>query len=149
MELKKQTFYRIAVSVLFLFFGSLPAFAQSLENLMTVQVPFDFQVGEKTFPAGKYVIKRDPQTPQLLQIHCPERNIAVIVYTITLNLPKESARTSLTFKEYGEKHFLSEVRVVGRGVGYELTRSKAEHQLARKTEPKTLHAIPKATSRNN
>ncbi len=147
--MKKQTFFRIAMPVLFLFLASFPASAQSLENLMTVQVPFDFQVNEKQLPAGKYVIKRDPQTPQFLQIHCPERNVSVIVYTIPLNLPKEPARTSLTFKEYGEKRFLSEVRVLGRGVGYGLTRSKAEHRLARNTEAKTKRAISSGAPRKD
>lgn len=149
LELKKQTLYRIALPVLFLLFGSLSASAQSLENLMTIQVPFDFQVGEKSLPAGKYVIKRDPQMPKLLLIQCPEQNILVAVYTITLDLPKEPARTSLTFKEYGEKHFLTEVKVQGRGVGYALTRSKAEQKLAQGANAKTIRAIPSSASRNN
>lgn len=147
--MKMQTFFRIAMPVLFLFFAGFPASAQFLENLMTVQIPFDFQVNEKQLPAGKYVIKRDPQTPQCLQIHGSEQKVAVIVYTIPLNLPKEAARTSLTFKGYGEKRFLSEVRVLGRGVGYELTRSKSEHRLARNTEAKTNRAIPSGAPRND
>lgn len=147
--MKKQTLYCIAVSTLFLFFGSLPAFAHSMEHLMSVQVPFDFQVGEKLLPAGKYVIKRDPQMPKLLLIQCPEQNILAAVYIITLDLPKESARTSLTFKEYGEKHFLTEVKVQGRGVGYALTRSKSEQRLARIAESKTIRAIPSSIPINN
>jgi len=146
--MKKQTLYRIALSVLFLFCGKLPASAHSLENLMTVQVPFDFQVGEKLLPAGKYVIKRDPQMPQLLMIQSPERKIFAVVYTITLNLPEESARTSLTFKGYGEKRFLSEVKVLGRGVGYALTKSKTERRLARMAEAKTIRATLNGTTNN-
>ncbi|HEX9001895.1 MAG TPA: hypothetical protein VGB07_18450 [Blastocatellia bacterium] len=140
--MNKQIFFRIAMPALFLFLISIPASAQSLENLMTVQVPFSFQVNEKQLPAGKYVIKRDPQTPQFLQIHCPEQHVSVLVFTMPLNLPKEAARTSLTFKEYGENRFLSEVRVRGRGVGYGLTRSKAELRLARNTKANTNRAFP-------
>jgi hypothetical protein len=75
LGMKKQTLYRIAVSVLFLFFGKLPASAQSNEYLMTIQVPFDFQVNEKLLPAGKYVIKPNPQTPQILLIQLNETEL--------------------------------------------------------------------------
>lgn len=146
--MKKQAFYQIAATTLFLFVCSLPVSAQSLENLMTVQIPFEFQVGEKSLPAGKYVIKRDPQLPKFLQLQCPERKISVTVYTIPLNLPKEPARTSLTFMEYGEKHFLSEVKIWGRDVGYALVRSKTEHRLAQSLRTKTLRTIPNNPANN-
>lgn len=146
--MKKQTFTQIAVAILFLFLCSLPAYAQSLENLMTVQIPFEFQVGEKSLPAGKYVIKRDSQLPKLLQIQCPERKISVTVYTIPLNLPKEPTRTSLTFTEYGEKHFLSEVKIWGRDLGYALTKSKTEHRLAQNLGSKTIRTIPNSSAKN-
>jgi hypothetical protein len=116
---------------------------------MTIQVPFDFHVNDELLPAGKYVIKRDPQMPQLLLIQCVERNISVMVHVIPLSLSKEPARTSLTFKEYGGKHFLSEVKVLGRGAGYALTRSKAEHRLAKLAGAKTIRAISKGTPTNN
>jgi len=45
--MKKQTLYYIAVSILFLVFGSMTASAQSGEYLMTIQVPFAFQVNEQ------------------------------------------------------------------------------------------------------
>ncbi len=150
--MKKQTLYRIAVSVLFLLFGSLPASAQSQENVMTFQVPFEFQVNEKLLPAGKYVIKRDPQMPKFLQIQSTEQNILVVVNTIPLTLLKEPARTSLTFKKYGEKHFLSEVKVLGRGDGYALFKSKTERRLAQIAESKTvktIRAIPGGATTNN
>jgi len=150
--MKKQTLYRIAVSVLFLFFGRLPASALSPEYLITVQVPFEFQVNGKLLPAGEYVIKRDPQMPQLLLIQCPEQNIWVTVHTIPHSLSGQPARTSLTFKQYGEKRFLSEVKVLGRGDGYALIKSKAERRLARIAEAKTIHAtraIPNSATTNN
>ncbi len=147
--MKKQIPYCIAVLILVLFFGSMPASAHSLEHLMTIQVPFDFQVNEELLPAGKYDIKRDPQMPQVLLIRCAERNISVMVHVISLNLSKEPTRTSLTFKEYGRKHFLSEVKVLERAIGYTLTRSKAEHRLAKLAKAKTIHTISKGNPTNN
>ncbi len=147
--MNKQTLYRIAVSVLFLLFGSLPASAQSQEYGMTFQVPFDFQVNEKLLPAGKYVIKRDPQMPKFLQIQSTEQNILVIVNTIPLTLSKQPTRTSLTFKRYGKKRFLSEMKVLGREDGYALFKSKTERRLAQIAESKTIQAVPNSAATNN
>jgi len=146
--MKKQTLYRIALSVLFLFCGKLPASAHSLEHLMTIQVPFDFQVGEKLLPAGKYVIKRDPQTPQLLLIQGAEQNTLAIVQTITLEMSQEPARGSLTFKRYGEQRFLSEVKVSKYGYGYSLIKSKAEQRLAQLAEARTIRATLNGAKNN-
>ncbi|MGH9853607.1 MAG: hypothetical protein ACREBD_27525 [Blastocatellia bacterium] len=147
--MKNQTLYRIAVSVLFLLFGSLPASAQSHENLIKVQVPFEFQVDEKLLPAGKYVIRRDPQAPKFLRIQSTEQNILVIVNTIPLTLSKHPARTSLIFKKYDEKYFLSEVKVAGRGDGYALFKSKTERRLAQIEKAKTISAAPNGATTNN
>jgi hypothetical protein len=149
LGMKQQTLYRIAVLGLFLFLGGLLVPAQSMEKMMTVQVPFDFQVNEKLLPAGEYVIKRDPQVPRLLLIQCPQRKISVGVYTIPLSLSKPLTRASLTFTDYGEKRFLSEVKILSRDLGYELIKSKAEQRLAQLAEVKTIHAIPKSTPANN
>jgi len=150
--MNKQTLYRIAVSVLFLFFGSLPASAQSQGYVMTVQVPFDFQVNERLLPAGKYLIKRASQTPNFLLIQCPEQKIWVTVHTILHRLSEYPTRTSLTFKKYDEKHFLSELKVEGRGDGYALFKSKTERRLAQIEKGKTIHATqarPNSDAANN
>jgi hypothetical protein len=149
LGMKKQTLYRIAISVLFLLFGGLPASAQSSQYLMTIQIPFEFQVNEKQLPAGKYVIRRDQQTPQLLLIQCPEQNIWMAVHTIPHSLSEQPSRGSLIFKDYGEKRFLSEVKLLGRRDGYALIKSKAERRMAQITETKTIHATPKGATTDN
>ena len=126
--MKKQTLYCIAVSVLFLFIGRGPALAQSEEYVMTVQVPFEFQVNGRLLPAGKYVIRRFAQDPLILLIQCPEQKIWATVHTIPHSLSEPSPRTSLIFYEYGEKHFLSEVRVLGQGEGYAIE-TRAERRM--------------------
>ena len=148
-NMKKQILYCIAVLILFLSLGTMPASAHSLEHLVTISIPFDFQVNDELLPAGKYVIKRDPQMPQILVIQCAARKISVMVHTIALNLSKEPARTSLTFKEYGGKHFLSEVKVLERAAGYLLTRSKTEDRLAKRGEAKTIRTISKGLPTKN
>lgn len=147
--MKKQTLSGFALTVLFLVFGAGTTPAQSLEKLMTIQVPFDFQVDSKVLPAGEYVIKRDPQMPQHLQIQSPKRKISVIVFTSPLTLTKTMAKPSLAFKEYGEKRFLAEVRDSKYGYGYALIRSKAERELARAEKPAKARRVLEANQNNN
>src|SRR5262245_55595310 len=147
--MKKQTLYRVTVSILFCFFCRLPASAQSYQNLMTIQVPFDFQVNERQLPAGKYIIKRDSRTPQILLIQCPERDIRVVVQSILHSLSEQPRWTSLIFKAYGEKRFLSEVKVMGREDKFVLIKSKAERRLAQIEKEGAIHAIPSGATTNN
>ena len=136
--MKKQIFYHIAASVLFLFIGKQSASAQSLEYVTTFEVPFEFQVNEKLLPAGKYIVKRDQQRPQILLLNCPERKLWVTFQTITHSLSEQPSHSSMVFKMYGEKHFLAEVKVLGRDEGYALIRSKTERQLAHAAKTKTV-----------
>ncbi|MDX2032166.1 MAG: hypothetical protein SF339_15945 [Blastocatellia bacterium] len=147
--MKKLPLCRFALTALFLFLGAASTPAQSLEKLLTIQVPFDFQIGDKALPAGEYVVQRDPQMPQHLQIQCPRRNLSVIVFTFPLTLAKPLTRPSLTFKEYGDKRFLTEVRVAKYGYGYALTKGKAERRLAQAVKAAKSRTIPDAGQKNN
>ena len=128
--MKKQTVYSIALSFLFLLFGGLKVSAQSTEYMMTVQVPFDFEVGGKVLPAGQYIIKRHQQSPTLLLIQSAERGIYLFTQVESLNVAEKRTKSSLVFKEYDQQHFLSEVRFPGFGSRFVLSESKAERKLA-------------------
>jgi hypothetical protein len=125
--MKKHTLSLIAGTV-FLLCGGLPAVAQ---DIVKVQVPFDFQVNWQQLKAGEYTIKRDPQEPRRLTIQSSGRKVWVVVNTIPHRLSKDPTQPSLLFRSYGEQHFLAEVWVTGNKDGYALIKSKAERRLAR------------------
>lgn len=147
--MKKQTLFGIVVSALFLFFGNLPVSAQSQENMMTVQIPFDFLLNEKLLPAGKYLIKRDQQAPQILMIYSRDKNIGMIMQSIPHSLPENRIPTSLVFTKYDDQYFLSEVRLPERGKTYTLSKSKAERRQAQIAEKRTINATPKVAATSN
>jgi len=138
--MKKQTLSFIVGAMLLLCVGRLPAAAQ---DVATVQVPFDFQVHEQLLPAGEYVVKPDPQTPQWLLIQSLDRKrqAQVFVRTIPHQLTDYPAKTSMVFRKYGERQFLAEVRLVGHGDGFALIKSKAERQLARAAVEKAFPSL--------
>jgi hypothetical protein len=144
--MKKRMLYHIAVTVLFLVAGSLSASAQSQESRMTIRVPFDFQVGKTLLPAGNYVVKRDTQTPSLVRIQSLDRKVSVVFNTLPHSVMPQQNLASLVFKEYDQKHFLSDVRFSGYGSGYSLTESKAERQLAKAVKARKT---PEANKTNN
>lgn len=147
--MKKQILYCITVSVLFLFIGRLTASAVTGDYLTTVQIPFDFQVNDKLLPAGEYVIRRDPQNPQILLIQCPDKNIGITVHTILHSLSERPGKTSLVFKKYDDKHFLTEVKMLGLGEGYTLIKSKAERQLVQEVKATTIRVVSNSVTTNN
>ncbi|MGH9831651.1 MAG: hypothetical protein ACREBD_39190 [Blastocatellia bacterium] len=136
--MKKHTLSLIAGAVFLCCGGGLRAAAQ---DIVRVQVPFDFQVNGQQLKAGEYIIKRDSQEPRRLLIQSTEGKTRVIVNTIPHRLSKDPSRASLLFRSYGEQRFLAEVRVAGNEDGYALTKSKAERRLAQIAEAKTIHAI--------
>jgi hypothetical protein len=146
--MKKQMLYRIAATLLFLFFGKLAASAAP-EDLVKFEAPFEFQVNEQRMPAGEYIVKRDKQAPQLLLIQSTKRKTGTVVHTMSHLLPKYPARTSLIFTQYNDQHFLSEVRLQGTDYGYALIKSKTERRLARAAKANTVQAIPKAATTEN
>jgi hypothetical protein len=140
-DMQKHTLSLSAASILCLLLVSPPAFAQSTQNLMKVRTSFDFQIGEKQFPAGEYSIKRDLHSPQFLTLESADMKSLIMVQPIVIEQLKEPARNELIFKEYGAKRFLSEIRIRGRGVRYALRKTKTERREAQRMEPKTIHAI--------
>ena len=134
----QKTLYRIALSLLFIFSVGLPASAQSSGYQMTVQVPFEFQVDGKLMPAGHYVIKRLSQTSQFLLIQSAARETSVVVPIISTNLSRKPNRSSLTFKLYGEKHVLSEVKNTKYNSVYSLIGSKDQRKLALAAEASAI-----------
>lgn len=139
--MQKQIVYRSAVFAFFFILASAPAFAQSAHNLLKVQASFEFQIGDKGFPAGEYTVKRDLHSPQFLTLESADSKTIVMVQPLIIEQFRQPARTELIFKEYGSKRFLSEIRIRGGGVKYLLRRSKAERSLARSMEARTIHAI--------
>lgn len=146
--MKKQTFYRLAVLAFLLCGGKLLVAAQPAQPLMTVQIPFEFQIKEKVMPAGRYVIKRDLHR-QLLRIQCREQNASMIVFTDTIGLWQESSPARLIFREYEGKHFLAEVWSPELATKYELTMSKAESRLKHLAKARIIRLVPNDTQAKN
>lgn len=143
--MNKQSLIRVAITALFLLCGARTAPAQPADNFLTIDIPFAFHLNNKQLPAGAYTFKRVPQMPNVLFVENADKSLSVMVLTNQVELPSGPLETSLTFNEYGEKRFLSEVKIAWRGFKYTMIKSRVEHKLAQTIAARVIRTVPKHT----
>ncbi len=123
----------IRILVSFFFFAAATSlFAQmEIRPLMKVNVPFQFSVGERSFPAGEYLISA-VQPERTVRIVSASGNNSAIVQVMPLYKVRTSEKTALTFNHYHGAYFLAEVDVAGTSVARTLPRGKLEMEIAQK-----------------
>jgi hypothetical protein len=99
------------------------ALAQSSTPLAKVNIPFDFQAGSETMPAGMYQIDRE--SAHLILLHGPGQEVA---YLVTSNAIKVQApdHGSIVFARYGDKYFMRQIWTAGNSTGLECPKSSLE-----------------------
>jgi hypothetical protein len=81
------------------------------------EVPFEFEVGNKIIPAGALLIRSsDARVDVLSSVYASENG-------------PPSEQTALVFHRYGDRYFLTAIRVRGVAIVYELPESKGEAEL--------------------
>jgi hypothetical protein len=99
-------------------------------TLMTAKIPFAFQVGNKTFPAGTYAVSRasSPGVVILRNQEDPNKNVAAITHAHSSRTENEKA--TLQFRRYGNEYFLAKVMPAGTATNLELQKSRNERETA-------------------
>lgn len=115
-------------------FAILAAFSLAAVSLMgqsspqiRANVPFDFVVGSKTFPAGEYVVQTGLM-PNSTWIRGTNSGAHAIFLSHPSTGWNAADEVSLKFHRYGDRYFLYQVFTLGDGVGQELPKSRAESQ---------------------
>ena len=125
---------------IFLLFGlfailaaAAPARAQSVHE-QTASIPFSFNVGDKSFPAGVYRVRQlNPASDRVaLEIKSADGRRGKITLTSFVRNARAAERARLVFTRYGEQYFLTEVWTPARDAGLALPTSRSERLLARK-----------------
>ncbi len=108
-------------------------------NVQMADIPFEFSVGSKTFPAGRYSITRlNPQSDKAaLAIKSMDGSLSKIILTTPVQANRAQAAARLIFTRHEDQYFLSEVWTPAGSTGLELPKSQSERTLARKTVDKT------------
>ena len=112
------------------------AHAQAANDVVRVNVPFDFNIGMQTFPAGEYTLKTLLPHTMMLRNEAGETLANILFNSVEARHAPETAK--LVFNGYAGRYFLAQVWRVGDNVGGELPQAHAEIEVARSTPPRQL-----------
>jgi hypothetical protein len=83
--------------------------AQSAHSF-EVEIPFPFILGDRTLPAGKYLVQRiDPAKPNVLMFKNADARIVRLVLAHRVASESPSAVSTLIFKRRQEKLYLFQI----------------------------------------
>ena len=126
--MKRQAFSLVSLLSLLLVAGS--AIAQTVH--VRGDIPFDFAVGNKTFPAGTYDIRTiSSGDSETLRLQSRDGNASMMVNSNAAETLEPANKTKLVFNRYGKRYFLSQIWVKGETGGRQLPKSSREKEMAR------------------
>ncbi|HEY2960822.1 MAG TPA: hypothetical protein VGJ37_00275 [Pyrinomonadaceae bacterium] len=121
----------IALTGLVLLVTVSSVFAQT-DRQTLVNIPFNFTVGEKALPAGKYLVRRNRTDSDIVWVIQNKRTNEV---AMLLTRPKQANETQssakFVFRKYDDLYFLSEFWAAGTNSGREIQVSNRERALAK------------------
>ena len=95
-----------------------------------IHIPFNFSVGEKAFPAGKYVIERNRKDSDTVWVIRRKDNVGkAMLLTRPVRANETQQETRLVFRQYGDLYFLAEFWTAGDQTGREIQVSDREKAL--------------------
>jgi hypothetical protein len=94
---------------------------------MTVEVPFEFTVGDATLPAGVYGVYRTSTQDQIL-MRRRDGNGAVLIVTDAVRRGRPAVDASLEFRRYGDQYYLARIWTKGEQIGRKLAPSRRERR---------------------
>jgi hypothetical protein len=102
--------------------------AQYVPHYVKVSIPFDFTVGDKSFPGGEYSLACTPGRVDLRDAHA---HVVASIITHSVESLENPAASKLVFTTDEGSHALKQVWTENDRYGYELPPSKAATALAK------------------
>ena len=109
--------------------GSLAAHAaMHTASFLKAEVPFDFQVGGRRLPVGKYLVRQ--VTTTVLEIRGLDSKAGASIAYIAESRDEGSGKGAMTFRCYGDQCFFAGA-ADGFGSGMTALRTRAEKEVAK------------------
>ncbi len=108
---------------------SAPMFAQNSVNL-AASIPFAFNVGTRSLPAGDYRIDGQSDSPNLT-VRTADGSVGTIILTTNASKFDPPKQSKLVFRVYGQRSYLAGVWTAGIGSGRETPKTAAEKESER------------------
>jgi hypothetical protein len=138
--MKKQFLVLIAIAA-FATVLTTNAFGQAGKTA-NANVTFDFQIGDRVYPAGKYQIESmNRQSDNILRIRSlggANQNQMIVA---TLSNAGKGQTPRLVFQQYGETYFLSDIFLDTEQWGYSIRPSRRQREKAKNLPLASLKLI--------
>lgn len=106
-------------------------FAQT-DRQTVVNIPFNFTVGEKALPAGKYLVRRNRTDSDIVWVIQNKRTgEAAMLLTRPVVANETQGSAKFIFNKYDDAYFLSEFWAAGTNTGRGIQISNRERALAK------------------
>ncbi|MEJ7617781.1 MAG: hypothetical protein WKF30_12650, partial [Pyrinomonadaceae bacterium] len=111
------------------------AHARSVKTLK-FHIPFNATVGKTSLPSGDYTVRvLDNSASKTVVMKSDDgQHKLAIGFLLPVNSRESSAKAKLVFNRYGNQYFLSQIWESGRETGQELTKTKAEREIAKSSQ---------------
>jgi hypothetical protein len=96
---------------------------------IVAEVPFEFVAANMVVPAGECVIQPTNMNGKNLMIRNAEAKVALFSPWSPTEGRQPASNYALVFNHYGDRYFLSGIRIEGSKMTYRLPESKAEAEL--------------------
>ena len=124
--MKKHNGLRLLTAIVLLAAAS----ASAQTNLIKIKIPFDFNLGNISLPAGEYQVDKTDLGNQL--VFSRKGSPGVLVSSNNAETFAASSRTKLVFHRYGTTYFLYQLWVEGQSQGQQLRLTRLEKEVASK-----------------
>ena len=123
----KKAHTMIALSVLVCSMAVAANAQNSGRRLLVANIPFQFNVGDTTLPAGEYTISQtNPASDRaVLQIKMKNGSRSLLVQMSSV-IGKTADASTLIFNRYGNKYFVAQAWIDGETEGLKAPGSRAE-----------------------
>lgn len=111
--------------------------AQSSSNRVTAQIPFDFSIGDRKLPAGKYSVGRVRQGADdaVLSVDDERGKSKTVRTSIPVRALDLNENAKLIFHRYGDQYFLYQVWAAGTSTGRQFPKSHSEREAQNGANP--------------
>ena len=94
---------------------------------LTANIPFAFNVGNKTLPAGKYTITLLSSTSdrKVIQLRSADGRSSAMVLTLRVNA-KTSENARIVFRRYGDSYFFAQAQLADDPTSLNTPKSRTE-----------------------
>ena len=107
--------------------------APAQDHREKVTVPFNFNVGDRSLPAGTYMLGAESSSPYIIHINNWEKK----VHLLALGRPEQQykqQRNAVVFRKYGGQYFLSTIQSQNASMDIYFPTTKAEKRARKQLE---------------